>query len=123
MALVTTGQFGDWAPIAAEAIDGGYEVAWKSGADQYSVWLTDNNGNMTSNPNGIVSGSSVILENLEPSFQQDLNGDGTIGSIANTLQTFGDAIASNLVADPGQTVGLAVMAPPIQPDNLANPHG
>jgi len=127
-APVTAGQFGDWAPIAAEAIDGGYEVAWKSGADQYSVWQTDLAGNMLSNPTGVVSGSSSALQMFEPSFQQDLNGDGTIGSTAATLQVFGQAVASSLVADgpadSGQTIGLAVMAPPVQSaDVLANPRG
>ena len=29
-----------------------------------------------------MSGSSSVLESLEPSFQQDLNGDGIIGVLA-----------------------------------------
>src|SRR5262245_2845488 len=36
-APVTVGQFDSWAPIAAEQIAGGYEMAWKMGADLYSV--------------------------------------------------------------------------------------
>jgi Ca2+-binding RTX toxin-like protein/20S proteasome alpha/beta subunit len=88
-AVVTAGQFGEWAPIGAEAIGGGYEVAWKMGTDQYSVWNTDGNGNMTTNPTGVVSGSSFALENLEGSFQQDLNGDSTPGLVATTLELFG----------------------------------
>ena len=44
------GQFGRVAPIGAEQTASGYEVAWKvPGADQYSVWNTDNNGNYLSN--------------------------------------------------------------------------
>ena len=31
-ALVTSGQFGAWTPIAAEQVGGGYQVAWKNGA-------------------------------------------------------------------------------------------
>jgi hypothetical protein len=31
---------------------------------------------MTSNPTGVVSGSSYALQSLEPSFHQDLNNDG-----------------------------------------------
>ncbi len=75
------GQFGNWAPIAVEKTAGGYEVAWKStsGPDQYRIWNTDSNGNLISNPIGTVSGSNNALESLEASFQQDLNGDGTIG--------------------------------------------
>ena len=39
-------RFGAWTPIGAEAIAGGYEVAWKvTGSDQYTVWNTDSNGN------------------------------------------------------------------------------
>ena len=79
-AAVTAGQFGNWAPIGAEKTASGYEVAWKvTGTDQYGVLNTDNAGNFVSNPIGEVSGSSVALQSLEPSFQQDLNGDGTVG--------------------------------------------
>ena len=77
---VTAGVFGAWSPIGAEKTANGYEVAWKFGtADQYTVWDTDANGNWTSSPIGVVAGSSPELEALEPSFQQDLNGDGTVG--------------------------------------------
>ena len=34
---------------------------------------------------GIVTGSSTALKSLEPSFQQDLNGDGIIGIGAPTV--------------------------------------
>ncbi|WP_245284178.1 alpha/beta hydrolase-fold protein, partial [Bradyrhizobium sp. Cp5.3] len=75
------GQFGQIAPIAAEHTATGYEVAWKvSGADQYSVWATDNNGNYVSNILSRVSGTNTALQSIETSFHQDLNGDGTIGS-------------------------------------------
>src|SRR5436190_2207256 len=80
-APVTTGEFGSWTPIGAEHTASGYDVAWKiPGADQYTVWTTDSNGNYNGNlTGGVVSGSSSILINLETTFQQDLNGDGTIG--------------------------------------------
>ena len=78
---VTVGQYGAWTFIGAEQISGGYEVALHlPGSDQYTVWNTDINGNVVSNgTGGIVSGSSNALRSLEPSFQQDLNGDGVIG--------------------------------------------
>src|SRR5258708_7787632 len=42
----------------------GYDVAWKlSGADQYTVWSTDNNGNYITNTS-LVSGNSTTLESL-----------------------------------------------------------
>jgi serralysin len=77
---VVPGQFGAWTPIGAEEVAGGYVLAWKNGAaDEYTVWNTDSNGNYLWNAIGAVSGSDADLESLEPSFQQDLNGDGTVG--------------------------------------------
>ena len=76
---VAAGQFGTWTPIGAEQTASGYEVAWKfPSSDQYTVWNTDSNGSFGSNT-GAVSGTSSILESLESSFHQDLNGDGLIG--------------------------------------------
>ena len=50
-----------------------------TGANEYTVWTTDSNGNYTGNLIGAVSGNSYAFESLEPVFQQDLNGDGVIG--------------------------------------------
>ena len=50
-----------------------------AGADQYTVWNTDSNGNYVSTAIGAVSGSNTALETMETSFHQDLNGDGVIG--------------------------------------------
>ena len=58
------------------------------GADQLEVWNTDPSGNFVSS-SGIVSGSSAVLESFEPSFQQDLNGDGSIGLKINVLESIG----------------------------------
>jgi serralysin len=88
---VTVGQFGAWAFIGAEQTGSGYQVALHlSGADQYTVWNTDANGKVVSNAvGGIVSGASSALESLEPSFHQDLNGDGTIGVPGTVIESFG----------------------------------
>jgi predicted metallo-beta-lactamase superfamily hydrolase len=76
------GQFGQWTPIGAEQTTSGYEVAWKvAGADQYTVWATDSNGNYTSNILNTVAGTDPTLQSLEPSFHQDLNGDGQVGLV------------------------------------------
>ena len=81
---VVAGQFGPMTPIAAAQAATGYEVAWKvPGADQYTVWNTDNNGNYVSTIVSDVSGSSAMLESFETTFHQDLNGDGIIGLPAN----------------------------------------
>jgi len=86
---VVAGQFGDIYPIAAEQTPTGYEVAWQqTGADAYWVWNTDSNGNdRPPHPFNGVSGSTPGLEALEPSFGQDLNGDGVIGIPPNPSST------------------------------------
>jgi Ca2+-binding RTX toxin-like protein len=81
-AAVVPGMAGAFVPIGAEQTATGYEVAWKNtGADQYTAWSTDANGNFTGYLIGVVSGSSLDLKLLENSFHQDLNGDGRIGVV------------------------------------------
>jgi hypothetical protein len=78
--LVTVGEFGAWSPIGAVQVAGGYDVAWHdSSSGLYTIWSTDANGNYLSNLIGAVSGNSTALETYETTFNQDLNGDGTIG--------------------------------------------
>jgi 20S proteasome alpha/beta subunit len=86
-APVLAGQFGAGVvPIGAERTASGYEVAWKGTATgNYAAWDTDANGNYLSAILGGASGSSFALEALEPSFQQDLNGDSTIGPPGKTV--------------------------------------
>ena len=51
--LVTTGEFAGWTPVGAKQTGNGYEVAWSvPGANQYTVWNTDANGNYTSSRRG-----------------------------------------------------------------------
>jgi serralysin len=45
---------------------------------QATSYPTDSSGNYTSTV-GVFSGADAALETLEPSFQQDLNGDQVIG--------------------------------------------
>ena len=80
-----------WAPIGAEqTAGGGYEVALKDSASgDYTVWNTDASGNVVSDTIGHVTGTSAALEALEPSFQQDLNGDGVIGIPTTVIELFG----------------------------------
>ena len=92
-APVEAGQFdpygGPWALVGAEQTASGYVVAWKViGADQFEVWNTDPSGNFVSS-SGVVSGTSAVLESFEPSFQQDLNGDGSIGLKINVIESIG----------------------------------
>ncbi|SHH49656.1 NF038122 family metalloprotease [Bradyrhizobium erythrophlei] len=108
-AAVVAGQFGAWAPIGAEQTATGYEVAWKAvGADQYTVWNTDSDGNFTSYAVSAVSGSTTALETLETSFHQDLNGDGVIGiPPAATSPVASNNAGSNLVASGPVTTAAA----------------
>ncbi|MCK1614360.1 MULTISPECIES: M10 family metallopeptidase C-terminal domain-containing protein [unclassified Bradyrhizobium] len=87
---VTAGQFGDYAPLGVEQISNGYEVAWKNATTgQYSVWSTDTNGNYTGNLYMPGPGNATAFEALETSFQQDLNGDGTIGVPQSVIEAIG----------------------------------
>ena len=84
------GAFGDWAAIGAERTAGGYQVVWKvTGADQYTVWSTDSQGNYLANVIGVVSGSNAFLQALESSFAQDLNGNGQIGLAPRVVEANG----------------------------------
>jgi len=93
-APAVAGAFSGWTPIGAEATSTGYEIAWKmAGADQYTEWYTDSNGNFLSNPlNAYVSGSSTTLETLETSFHQDLNGDGVIDLPTTVIEAKDDTV-------------------------------
>ena len=84
-APLTAGEWGSWTPIGAEITGTGYEVAFKfAGADLYTVWNTDANGNIATDTIGEVPGTSIALEALEPGFHQDLNGDGAIGVVVGS---------------------------------------
>jgi hypothetical protein len=95
----STGQWGGWTPIGAEATASGYEVAFKlTGADQYTVWNTDANGNITTNPISSVPGNDASLQSMETSFQQDLNNDGVIGPPSHTSPVSASVTAPNFMS-------------------------
>ena len=82
---LTEGQFGSWTAIGAERMASGYQAAFKNGdADQYVVWNLDVNGDYLGNATAVVAATDPALQALEASFQQDLNGNGRIGLVANT---------------------------------------
>ncbi|WP_025037559.1 M10 family metallopeptidase C-terminal domain-containing protein [Bradyrhizobium sp. DOA9] len=82
-AAVVAANFGTWSVIAAERVSGGgYDVVWKNSANaHYSVWSTDSSGNFLTTLAAApeVLGTDASLQALEPTLQQDLNGDGTTG--------------------------------------------
>ena len=122
------GQFSGWSPIGAEQTASGYQVAWKGpGADQYSVWTTDSNGNFTST-SAILSASSSALRSFETSFHQDLNGDGVIGvpgmELAGSTMDGTNISGGAALLNPGPTWHVEAAADgdgksniPWQPDN------
>jgi hypothetical protein len=136
----TVGGFSPWTILGAEQSGGGYPVAWKYGsADQYSIWTTNSSGAFLSSR--ITSGSDATLQSQETIFQQDLNGDGHIGTLAEgalaTVASFdgaaapqADATAANLTlltncivstfAAPTVT-GANAAAPPLVEDYRSRP--
>ena len=122
---ITQGQFGAWTPIGAEQTATGYNVVLKFGStDQYLVWTTNSNGNYISNT-APVSGSSSSLIALESSFQQDLNGDGTIGS-GSAAATAGMSLghAELFAQDQGTTApAITGYSDQIGPSDLAHHTG
>jgi hypothetical protein len=88
-AAVTPGEFGSWTPIGAEQTATGYEVAWKvNGADQYTIWTTDSDGNYVTQGSA-MTGASLVLQAAEVRFHQDLNGDGHIGVAPTVIEASG----------------------------------
>jgi hypothetical protein len=80
-APVVVGQFSGWSPIGTEQTSSGYQLVMKNAStDQYIVWNVDANGNYITNA-APVSGASQTIKSLEATFQQDLNGDGTLGQV------------------------------------------
>ncbi|MGL3108224.1 M10 family metallopeptidase C-terminal domain-containing protein [Bradyrhizobium sp. BR 1432] len=82
-AAVSAAHWGSWSVIAAEQVSGGgYDVVWKNSSNgHYSVWSTDGSGNFLTTLAAApeVTGADTSLQALEPTLQQDLNGDGVIG--------------------------------------------
>jgi VCBS repeat-containing protein len=79
-APLTVGQAGPWTPLGAVQTASGYDVAWElPGSNLFTVWSVDSGGHYVSDTIGAVAGNSATLESFEPIFNQDLNGDGTIG--------------------------------------------
>jgi hypothetical protein len=95
--VVTANEFGNGVtPVAAVQTATGYEVAWSLGGNQFIVWNTDGSGDYTSSATGVVSGQSFALEDLEPAFGEDLNGDGRLSTVLVTATGTGNTL--NLAA-------------------------
>jgi hypothetical protein len=63
-----------------------------AGQDLYVVWNTDSNGNYLSSAAAAVSGEDFSLEDLEPTFGQNLNGEGTLSMVLVTATGAGGVL-------------------------------
>src|SRR6185503_9122644 len=82
----TVGSNGNWRMIGAEQQPNGYAMWWRNGvADQYMMWNSDLGGNVVSG-GPVVNAISYRLQSLEGSFGQDLNSDGTIGTVSTVIE-------------------------------------
>jgi hypothetical protein len=122
-APITAGQLGAWAPIAAEAVAGGYQVVFKNGsADHYSIWTVSAGSYVTSG--AVLSGGSAALQSAETLFQQNLNGDGATGLVTTAIESSG-ATSLVQIADKyflGGSSGpqIAIQGTPITAGQLGN---
>ena len=75
--------------VAAEQVGGTYQVAWKNGtADQYLAWTVGGAGNFMAQT-VVVAGSTWYLQSYETTVHQDLNRDGTIGTVTSMVESSG----------------------------------
>jgi serralysin len=80
-----------WQAIGAEQTANGYSVWLRNTANGFVQWNTDSNGNYVSSGSSIVGSKGYALEASEPDFQQDFNGDGTLGVVSTSIETIGTA--------------------------------
>ena len=70
---------------AVHVSGGGYDFAWQMvGSETFTIWSLDSQGNFIANIGNNLAGNSTALENFETIFNQDFNGDGTVGAAATT---------------------------------------
>jgi hypothetical protein len=101
-------QVGGWVAIGAESVSGGYEMAWHlPNTTLYTVWNLDSSCNYISDTIGAVAGNSTTIEGLEPSFHQDLNGDGTIGIVSGAVAGGAQTGTSHDGTEQAPVIGLA----------------
>jgi Tryptophan-rich Synechocystis species C-terminal domain len=90
---VTVGEYGDVTPVGALKTATGYEVAWSLvGQDQYTVWNTDSGGDYTSSALGVVTGQNFNLEDLDPTFGENLNDAPSLSAVLVTTANSSGAV-------------------------------
>ena len=79
----------DWTVLAAETVAVVNQLLWKhTSANRLHVWSLDSNWNWTAS-SGWDDPSSAEGQQLEVSFQKDLNGDGVIAAPTTAVETAG----------------------------------
>jgi Tryptophan-rich Synechocystis species C-terminal domain len=110
-AAFVAGEWGAWTPYAEVKTATGYDVAWTAGANHYTVWSADSNGNWIQDLIHDVPGSNTALESIETTFNQNLNGDGVIGvpvSTATSPAATNQAATNQLVGSGPNAIAAAV---------------
>nr|WP_283810315.1 hypothetical protein [Bradyrhizobium sp. UNPA324] len=123
--VVNTANYTTWSVIGAEQVSGGgYDVVWKDSSNgHYSVWSTDSSGNFVTT---LAAAPEVLdtdpsLKALEPTLQQDLNGDGAVGAapLATAgLETSGEGFAFNFTQGGTLTTSSELPDPMPAPANV-----
>ena len=76
-----------WQAVGAEAVAGAYEVMWRNVNGEFGTWTVNNQGEFVAARS--LSGTDLILK--ESVFQQDFNGDNTIGPVVTaTIEAAGN---------------------------------
>jgi uncharacterized protein YkwD len=68
--------FDGWSAVQAEATATGFAVLWQNPSGGYTIWETDAAGNHLNS----TSWSSDLIQEVEPLFATDVDGDGQIGA-------------------------------------------
>ena len=98
-------------PIGAVQTASGYDVAWElPGANEYTVWSTDSNGNYIATIVSVVPGNDGGLELIETTFNQDLNGDGIIGPVQTVIQTDTNSFGSTILMEGGNEYSISTVS-------------
>jgi hypothetical protein len=91
--VVTVDEYGDVNPVGALQTATGYEVAWSLvGQDEYTVWNINSGGDYTSSALGVVTGQNFNLEDLDPTFGENLNDAPSLSAVLVTTANSSGAV-------------------------------
>ena len=88
-AAVVAGQYGGWTPIGAGRRQADMTLPGMPGTDSIRSGTPTATATMSQIRSALCRAPSTVLEFLETTFQQDLNGDGVVGLTRTVIQTDG----------------------------------